>query len=228
MAESRKYTDAALNFRRRTPYLTVMKETVVLLHGLGRTPASMLALSLAARCRGYRVINWHYRSTRASIAEHASRFAREVLPLLSPAPRVHFITHSLGGIIVRQLLATHPLPNLGRVVMLAPPNGGSEVADVLQRSRLISLLIKPARELGTDGLPATLPAVDYPVAVIAGTRSHIPLFSAWMHHAPNDGVVALERTKVAGMRAFVVLPRTHTMLPWAPDAIRAAMRFIGG
>jgi pimeloyl-ACP methyl ester carboxylesterase len=203
-----------------------MKELVVLLHGLGRTPASMLALSLAARCRGYAVINWHYRSTRATIAEHAARFAREVAPRLSPAPRVHFVTHSLGGIIVRQFLATHTLPNLGRVVMLAPPNGGSEVADVLQRSRLVDCLVIPARELGTHGVPTTLPAVDFPLAVIAGSRSHIPLFSAWMHHAPNDGVVALERTKVAGMRELVVLPRTHTMLPWSPDAIAATMRFL--
>lgn len=204
-----------------------MKELVVLLHGLGRSPASMLALSLAARRRGYRVLNWHYRSTRASVAEHAARFAREVLPRLSSAPRVHFVTHSLGGIIVRQLLATHALPNLGRVVMLAPPNGGSEVADVLQRSRLVSCLIVPTRELGTHGLPPALPAVTFPLAVIAGSRSHMPLFAAWMDHVPNDGVVALERTKVQGMRDFLVLPRTHTMLPWSPDAIHATMKFLG-
>jgi pimeloyl-ACP methyl ester carboxylesterase len=203
-----------------------MKELVVLLHGLGRTPASMLAFSLAARRRGYRVLNWHYRSTRSTIAGHAAAFAREVLPRLRRAPRVHFVTHSLGGIVVRHLLATPPLPNLGRVVMLAPPNGGSEVADVLQRSRLVSRCVIPARELGTRGVPAMLPAVDFPLGVIAGSRSHIPLFAAWMHHVPNDGVVAVERTKVTGMRDFLVLPRTHTMLPWSADAVEAAFRFL--
>lgn len=204
-----------------------MRETVVLLHGLGRTPLSMTALSLAARRRGYRVINWHYASKRLSIAENAEAFAREVAPRLRNAPAVHFITHSLGGIIVRRFLATHRLPNLGRVVMLAPPNRGSEVADVLQRSRCIAR-IKPVRELGTGAgsVPLALPPARFPVGVIAGSRSHIPLFARWMNGAPNDGVVAVERTKLSGMTDFLVLPRTHTFLPWSPDAIRQTFGFI--
>lgn len=202
-----------------------MRDTVVLLHGLGRTPLSMLALSIAARRRGYRVINWHYRSALHSIAAHADAFAREVAPRLTGAPRVHFITHSLGGIVVRQFLATHPLPNLGRVVMLAPPNGGSEVADVMQHWLKP---VKPLRELGTDNAstPRALPPARFPVGVIAGSRSHIPLFSHWMHDVPNDGVVAVERTKLEGMKDFLVLHRTHTFLPWAPDAIRQVFSFL--
>lgn len=203
-----------------------MNDVVVLLHGLGRTPLSMLALSLAARHRGYRVINWHYRSTRHTIAEHADAFAREVAPSLEGAPRVHFVTHSLGGIIVRQFFATHTLPNLGRVVMLAPPNGGSEVADVLQRSRFVACAVAPVRELGTASVTTSLPAATFPVGVIAGSRSHIPLFSRWMQHVPNDGVVAVDRTRLAGMRDFLVLHRTHTMLPWSHDAIGETFRFL--
>jgi triacylglycerol lipase len=205
-----------------------MKDVVVLLHGLARTPLSMMALWLAARRRGYRVINWHYRSTLGSIAEHAEAFGREVAPRLAAAPRVHFVTHSLGGIIVRQFLSTHALPNLGRVVMLAPPNGGSEVADVLQRSELITRYVTPARELGTGdtSVPLSLPPATFPVGVIAGSRSHIPLFSNWMNHEPNDGVVAVERTKLAGMSDFLVLRHTHTMLPWSPDALAQVFRFI--
>lgn len=110
----------------------LMNATVVLLHGLGRTPLSMTAMAVAARRRGYRVVNWNYASKRLSIAENAEAFVREVAPRLRDAKRVHVITHSLGGIIVPRVLATHGLPNLGRVVMLAPPNRGSEVADVLQ------------------------------------------------------------------------------------------------
>lgn len=202
-----------------------MNETIVLLHGLGRTHASMVPLAIAARLRGYRVINWRYRSNTRTIAENAEAFARNVAPRLTSRGRVHFVTHSLGGIIVRRFLASHALPNLGRVVMLAPPNGGSEVADVLQEWLTP---VKPLRELGTGAGsgPRALPRATYPVGVIAGSRSHIPLFSRWMDDVPNDGVVSVETTKLAGMADFVVLPRTHTFLPWAPDAIRQVFGFI--
>jgi triacylglycerol lipase len=206
----------------------VNKEVVVLLHGLARTPLSLLALSVSARSRGYRVINWHYRSTRMTIADAAESFAREVAPKLTTATRVHFLTHSLGGIIVRRFLATYGLPNVGRVVMLAPPNGGSEVADVLGQSCALKKLVAPLRELGTGdaSVPRTLPAADFELGVIAGSRSHIPLFDRWMQRVPNDGVVAVDRTRVNGMRDFLVLHRTHTTLPWSPDAIRAALTFL--
>ena len=168
------------------------------------------------------MINWRYRSTRFPVAAHAERLAREVLPRVARAPRVHFVTHSLGGIVVRQFLATHTLPNLGRVVMLAPPNGGSEVADVMRH------WVKPARELGTDegSVPRSLPPAHFPVGVIAGSRSHIPLFSRWMDHVPNDGVVAVDRTRLEGMKDFLVLHRTHTTLPWSRDAIGETFRFL--
>ncbi|MDQ3282253.1 MAG: alpha/beta fold hydrolase [Acidobacteriota bacterium] len=202
-----------------------MSETVILLHGLGRTPASMVPLAIAARRRGYDVINWHYRSRTRTIGENAEALARALVPRVASASRVHFVTHSLGGIIVRQFLAKHSLPNLGRVVMLAPPNGGSEVADVMQRWLRP---VKAVQELGTGAasVPRALPRVDYAVGVIAGSRSHIPLFSHWMDDAPNDGVVAVERTRVDGMHDFLVLHRTHTFLPWAPDAIAQAMHFL--
>jgi pimeloyl-ACP methyl ester carboxylesterase len=205
--------------------MNVMNETVVLLHGLGRTHASMVPLAIAAKLRGYRVINWRYRSNMRTIGENADAFAKKVAPRLASAERVHFVTHSLGGIIVRRFLAMHSLPNLGRVVMLAPPNRGSEVADVLQDWLKP---VKPLRELGTGAasVPRALPRADFPVGVIAGSRSHIPLFSRWMDDVPNDGVVSVEATKLAGMQDFLLLHRTHTFLPWAPDAIAQAFAFI--
>ncbi|HEV3486296.1 MAG TPA: alpha/beta fold hydrolase, partial [Vicinamibacterales bacterium] len=192
-------------------------------HGLNRTALSMIPIAIAARRRGYRVINWHYPSKRRSVAQHADALAREVAPRLAGSPRVHFVTHSLGGIIVRQFLATHPLPNVGRVVMLAPPNRGSEVADVLQP--LLGRVMKPLIELGTSSITA-IPTPDFELGIIAGSRSHIPLFSRWMNDVANDGVVAVERTKLDTMRDFIVLERTHTFLPWAPDAIAHAFAFL--
>jgi triacylglycerol lipase len=185
----------------------------------------MVPLAIAARRRGFRVINWSYRSKTRTIAENAEAFAKNVAPRLASAPRVHFVTHSLGGIIVRRFLATHELPNLGRVVMLAPPNGGSEVADVMQRWLKP---VKPLRELGTGAMstPRALPPAQFSCGVIAGSRSHIPLFSHWMNGVPNDGVVSVERTKLEGMQDFLILHRTHTFLPWASDAIDQVFSFI--
>jgi triacylglycerol lipase len=205
-----------------------MKPVVVVIHGLGRTRASMLAIACVARLRGYRVVNWRYASTRGPIEEHAERFARTVGPKLAGAPRVDFVTHSLGGIIVRQFLAAHPIPNAGRVVMLAPPNRGSEVADVLGRNAILRRIVRPLGELGTSSTctPIRLPRPNVEVGVIAGDRSHIPLFAHWMHDVPNDGVVPVERTRLEGMRAHLVLRRTHTFLPFAPDAIAQAFHFL--
>ena len=201
---------------------------MVLVHGLGRTPMSLLALSATARVRGYRVINWHYRSMRATIGDAAHAFAKDVAPRLAAARRVHFITHSLGGIVVRQFLADCTLPNCGRVVMLAPPNGGAVVADVLQRCGPLRVVVTPLGELGTGkrSVPRNLPRASFELGVIAGSRSHIPLFDRWMGHIPNDGVVSVASTRVDGMTDFLVLHRTHTTLPWTPDAICAAFEFL--
>ncbi|HEX8172370.1 MAG TPA: alpha/beta fold hydrolase [Thermoanaerobaculia bacterium] len=198
-----------------------MRELVILVHGLGRTPASMWALELEACRRGYEVVNWHYRSRRDAIAEHAARLGRELGPRMQRAAHVHFVTHSLGGIVVREFLSSHELPNLGRVVMLAPPNGGSEIADRVTRSPLASRLAgKPVRELTTA---RQSPAVRFAVGVIAGSRKHLPL--RWIEGA-SDGVVAVERTKLDGMRDFLVLRRTHTFLPWSRDAIAQTFAFL--
>lgn len=205
-----------------------MSDVVVLIHGLARTKLSMIPIAVAARMRGHRVINWHYPSRCRTIAEHVDAFARDVAPRLRNAQRVHFITHSLGGIIVRQFLATHPLANIGRVVMLAPPNRGSEVADVLDRRPLLRVMMgKPGRELGTSAasVPNRLPAATFPLGIIAGTRSANPLFSRWID-GPNDGKVAVERTRCDGMRELLVVARTHTFMPWSPDVIASSMRFV--
>lgn len=203
-------------------------DVLVLLHGLNRTRFSMLPIELAARRRGMRVINWRYASRRRTIAEHADALAAELLPQITGARRVHFITHSLGGIIVRQFLATHPIANAGRVVMIGPPNRGSEVADVIDRNPLLRFWLgKPGRELGTtaSSVPNRLPAANFDCGVIAGARSGNPLFSRWIG-AANDGKVSVERAKVDGMRAFLVVSRTHTFLPWSPDVIASALSYV--
>jgi hypothetical protein len=174
------------------------------------------------------VVNWGYPSTRDSVGGHAARLDRDLTPALRQSSgRVHFVTHSLGGIVLRRYLAHATLPNLGRIVMLAPPNQGSEVADRLQHLWVFRRATGPAgAELTTgSGGPGTLPEVEAEVGIVAGTRANNPLFSRWIA-APNDGKVAVERTKLPSMAGFLEVDHGHTFLAWHRDVIRQVFRFL--
>ncbi len=124
------------------------------------------------------------------------------------------MTHSLGGILVRAYLADHPLSNVGRVVMLAPPNHGSELADLVRDSRLFQLALGPmAQQLGTgpDSLPNRLPAPNFELGIIAGTRSVNPL-SGFFVPGESDGTVSVESTRLTGMSDFITVPTSHTFI----------------
>ena len=205
--------------------------TVVLLHGLNRTSGSMQALSDALAGEGRRVVNLDYPSGRYPVAELAERVhARVAVCCARAAARggIDFVTHSLGGIVVRALRARHPELAIRRVVMLAPPNSGSEIADVLRDAPLYRLVTGPAgQELGTgaDSVPNTLGAVDFELGVIAGRCSLNPLYS-WLIPGDDDGTVAVARTRVAGMRDFVVIDASHTFVMFREEAIRQALAFL--
>ena len=151
-------------------------EEVILLHGLCRTSHSMTRMERALIEAGYSVQNLGYPSRTASIAQLADD---AIGPAIANCQRdgpatIDFVTHSLGGILVRSYLARHPLPSLGRVVMLSPPNRGSEVVDKLGWTFVFQWLNGPAgNELGTNAhsTPNQLGPVNYPVGVIAGDRS---------------------------------------------------------
>jgi triacylglycerol lipase len=191
-------------------------EAVVLLHGLARSASSMERLEGALRDAGYAVVNVDYASRTAPIAALADAAIGGALlaPEVKAAPRVHVVTHSLGGILVRQYLAGHEIPRLGRVVMLGPPNAGSELVDALGGLELFALINGPAgRQLGTgpDSVPLALGPVHFEVGVIAGDRS-INGINSLILPGPDDGKVTVERTRVDGMRAHVVVPVSHPFL----------------
>jgi triacylglycerol lipase len=145
------------------------------------------------------------------------------------APRLHFVTHSMGGILLRCYLRDHPIPNLGRVVMLAPPNAGSELADWLKPRWFYRALNGPAgQQLGTDGLPRALgpwPAGAGELGIIAGNVSLNPLFSAHLP-GPNDGKVTVASARLAGMRDFLVVLHSHTWLAWREPVITQVKSFL--
>ena len=203
--------------------------TVVLIHGLGRTNRSMWALEREAKRRGYAAINWRYASTQGTVAEHAASLHRELSTRLqhSPGP-VHFVTHSLGGIVLRAYLGRHTLSNIGRVVMLAPPNQGSEVADQLADWWGFQWLLGPAgQELRTDSArgPIRYAPVAAEVGIIAGSRSTNPVFSRWIG-GPNDGKVAVARARLDGMRDFLVVPYPHALLAWQREVLQQTFAFL--
>ena len=181
-------------------------ETVLLLHGLGRTPLSMLILKHRLQNAGYRVRLLGYASTEGQVADHSAWLKAELDARNWPTKgKIHFVTHSLGGIVVRKYLAENPMANLGRVVMVAPPNQGSEIADYLKDWRLYQATMGPSgQELGTDArsTPNRLGTVDFELGVIAGDAS-LNLFMSRIIPGADDGKVAVKRTKVDGMKDFI-------------------------
>lgn len=203
---------------------------VILAHGLARTWRSMKTPQRFFAKRGYQTINLNYPSTTYPLETLSQDFLRPVIHERCPdqTKKIHFVTHSMGGILVRYYLQTETPQNLGRVVMLAPPNQGSEIVDWEKRWWIYRRMLGPAgQQLGTDprSLPLNLGEVNFELGVIAGDRSIEPLHSIFIRGS-HDGKVAVERTKVAGMQDFLVLHHTHTFMMQKRDVLQQAEYFL--
>ncbi len=203
------------------------KEVVILLHGLGRSSIAMTRLQWHLRS-DYEVVNKSYPSQKHTIADLTEIAIKPLVEKHSAAPAIHFVTHSLGGILVRQFCRDHRVPNLGHTVMLGPPNGGSELVDFFRRIKLYHRLNGPAGlELGTDdhSVPRALGAVSFSVGVIAGNKSVSPLYSRLIDGA-DDGKVSVEKSKVEGMTDHIVMPVTHTFMMQNPAVIAQVRHYL--
>jgi pimeloyl-ACP methyl ester carboxylesterase len=206
-------------------------ECVVLLHGLSRTDFSMGKMANVLSERGYANSNVHYNSREHNIEELAALAINQGLQHCRAldAHRIHFVTHSLGGILVRYYLQHNEIAELGRVVMLAPPNHGSQIIDIFGDIPGFDLFSgEPASQLGTRGpesVPAKLPPVDFELGVIAGTRSISPIFSFALPDR-DDGKVTVESTKVDGMRDFIEMPFNHTFIMRSNAVIEQVIHFL--
>ena len=189
-------------------------EKVVLVHGLGRTERAMLLLEGSLTEAGFDVYSLHHDSREDAPEALLAAVARQIDACCSGGSgAVHYVGHSLGGLLIRDYLSGGTPANLGRVVLLGSPNSGSELADAERHGHLTSAWLAragPAARLlntGPDGYPARLPPPDYPVGVIAGTRDNA-LSNAWLP-VPNDGLVSVASARLEGMTDFVSYPVAH-------------------
>ncbi len=204
------------------------REAVMLLHGLARNSDSMAALAERIANAGYDVHNLDYPSTEGRPAELVGILRDRFRGCCLEASRVHFVTHSLGAIVTRIFLDESRPGNLGRVVMIAPPNQGSEIVDLLGGLSVFRKMFGPtAGALRTDGTGLTqqLPPLDYEVGVIAGDWPVNPL-GAIVIPGRDDGGVSVEGARVAGMADFLTVHRSHGFITRAPEVADQALHFL--
>ena len=211
-------------------YSTAMPECVIVLHGLGRTAFSMSLIEETLNGEGYLVWNEGYPSRSENIEELSGTTIEEGLVFCDrhKTRTVHFVTHSLGGILVRQYLQHNTIDNLGRVVMLSPPNHGSEVADLLMDYSIYRIVLGPAaQQLGTDkkSLIERLKPVKGEIGIITGVSSSDPWFSPVIP-GDDDGKVSVESAKLDEMSDFITVDNGHTFIMRDETVIKQILHFL--
>ena len=203
-------------------------ECVVLLHGLWRSENSMNRMEESLAEAGYRAENVEYDSTEKTVEELADEAVNAGLAACDGADRIHFVTHSMGGILVRQYLEKHDIDHLGRVVMLGPPNQGSEVIDRYASWPGFEWFSGPAGlQLGTGeaSLPRSLGPAHFDVGIIAGNRTINPILSRTLP-GEDDGKVSVDATRVEGMNDHMKMPVTHVFMMRDSEVIAQVLHYL--
>lgn len=202
---------------------------VVLLHGLGRTHHAMNRMHKYLTLQGYEVYNNGYPSTIYAIDQLAKNLWFDIqMHCQDKQRKIHFVGHSLGAILIRFIIAEYSPQNLGRVVMLGPPNRGSYLVDRLKNYRFYKNLFGPAgQQLGTDimAILHVLPDVNYEAGIIAGDRSIDKWFSWFVLTGQNDGKIMVDETKLTGID-HIVLHATHTFMAQNKKVIYQTHHFL--
>ncbi|MBT3754738.1 MAG: hypothetical protein HOG24_00510 [Candidatus Cloacimonetes bacterium] len=206
-----------------------INESVILLHGLGDVKLSMLKLEIALKEEGYTTKNIGYSSNGETIESLAEKELSEIVERYKKIgfDKIHFVTHSMGGLIVRCYLQDHELPEGSRIVMLSPPNKGSEVADHFKESKLYNLIVGDVgQELATDSnILSELKQIIPEIGIIAGDKSTNSYFSKIIP-GEDDGRVAVDNTKLIEMKDFMIVHSTHLTIKYNDEVIRQTVFFL--
>jgi pimeloyl-ACP methyl ester carboxylesterase len=188
------------------------------------------ALGQALNAAGFATLTPGYPSRKATILELAEGLGADVAAFARQVERLHFVGHSMGGLLARALIARDRPRHLGRVVTMGTPHGGSGIVDLLQASRLFRAFNGPAvselSRAASAALNAQLGPVDYPLGAIAGTRA-LNLAAAWfVLPRPSDGTVSVAAAQVAGMAELRLVACDHFFLPRDSQVIALCRVFL--
>jgi len=208
---------------------TPLPPGVVLLHGLAGTSRLLRKMERALQRAGYATLNLDYASRKRAIEALVEDIHPSIAEFSESVGDLHFVTHSMGGILARAYLARHRPRRLQRVVMLGPPNNGSEVADLLKDLAPYRAFFGPAgQQLGTQQseLLAELPLPHCAVGIIAGDRTISPVSSLFILPRHNDGKVSVASTKLEGMADHIVLKTSHSLMMFHRGTINQTISFL--
>ena len=211
---------------RRKPATPTPDETVFLLHGICDTKATMMPMEMGLKRRGFRVVNWNYASRKDDIDGLADQLAGQIAR--HPSKRISFVTHSMGEIVVRAYRNQYQPETVASLVMIAPPNNGSALADKFSDLRLYKLIFGPAGPQLRQGAAGGCAGAGVPscrFGIIAGGRSRSRGMNP-MIPGDNDGVVSVDSTRLPGASDFIVLPYPHQVIQTMPATIRHCVRFL--
>lgn len=188
----------------------------------------MWLLEIRLRDEGYFVVNESYPSTTTPLRELIDTVPPPSIAKCETRRPIHFVTHSMGGVIMRGYLAKHRVEGLGRLVLLAPPNKGSELVDTLMQAPGFEWLngpAGPALSADIDSIPNTISDANEEFGVIAGNLSLNPIFSSLIP-GDDDGKVSVESTKFAAMTDHIVVRASHTFIMNSSDVTRQIIEFL--
>jgi pimeloyl-ACP methyl ester carboxylesterase len=203
---------------------------VVLLHGIGVGSWTLMKMERTLRRCGFATLNLGYASRRKPLEALAEDIHAPIADFArSCSGPIHFVGHSMGGLLARLYVERHRPARLGRVVMLGTPNGGSELADLFLDFPLYRIVLGPAGmqlSTATDPVLAGLPPPDYPVGIIAGCRTIAPFTSTFILPRPNDGRVSVASSKLVNMADHITIRASHGGLTIRRDAIDHTISFL--